>query len=168
MEIVIIRHAVAEEREAFAKKSSEDSLRPLTLKGRKRMQKVAVRLQDFVKDFDMIVTSPYTRARQTAEILSQIYFETPVIEAPELVPQSPPQAFVKWLRVQAKQARRVAVVGHEPHLSAFASYLLAGKVESFIELKKSGIIGIEVESFAQVEQGVGQLLYMIPPKFLTD
>jgi len=168
VELVIIRHAVAEEREVFAKKSSEDHLRPLTLKGRKRMQKVAVRLQDFVKDFDMIVTSPFTRARQTAEILSQIYFETPVVEAPELVPQSPPQAFVKWLRVQAKQARRIAVVGHEPHLSTFASYLLAGKAESFIELKKSGVMGIELESFAHAEQGDGQLLYMIPPKFLID
>src|SRR5437868_14895733 len=122
MELIIIRHAVAEEREVFVKKNSEDSLRPLTLKGRKRMQKVAVRLQDFVKEFDVIVTSPFTRARQTAEILSQIYFETPVLEAPELVPQSPPSAFVKWLRVQSKQARRIAVVRHEPHLSTVVIY----------------------------------------------
>ncbi|HWU41779.1 MAG TPA: histidine phosphatase family protein, partial [Bdellovibrio sp.] len=86
MELIIIRHAVAEEREDFVKKNLEDQLRPLTLKGRKRMQKICVKLRDYVKGFDVIVSSPFTRARQTAEILSQIYFETKVIETPELVP----------------------------------------------------------------------------------
>lgn len=143
-------------------------MRPLTLKGRKRMQKVCVYLQDFIKEFDVIVSSPLVRARQTAEIVSQIYFDTKVLEAPELVPHSPPQAFVKWLRTQARSYRRIAVVGHEPQLSSFASYMLAGKTESFIDLKKSGIIALELESFAQAEAGEAQLLYSIPPKFLVD
>lgn len=168
MELIIIRHAVAEEREDFAKKGQEDQLRPLTLKGRKKMQKVAVRLRDYVKNFDVIVSSPFTRARQTAEIVSQIYFETKVIEIPELVPQSPPQALLKWIRTQGRNYKRIAIVGHEPHLSTFASYLLTGKVESFIDLKKSGIIALEVESFAQAEIGAAQLLYSIPPKFLAE
>lgn len=168
MELIIIRHAVAEEREDFAKKGQEDQLRPLTLKGRKRMQKVAVKLRDYVKNFDVIVTSPFTRARQTAEIMSQIYFETKVIEVPELVPQSPPPAMLKWLRTQGRNYKRIAIVGHEPHLSAFASYLLSGKAESFIDLKKSGIIALEMESFAQAEVGRAQLLYAIPAKFLAD
>ncbi|WP_374078433.1 phosphohistidine phosphatase SixA [Bdellovibrio bacteriovorus] len=168
MELIIIRHAVAEEREDFKKKGLEDHLRPLTLKGRKRMQKVCVQLRDVVKEIDLIVSSPLTRARQTAEIVSQIYFETKVVEAPELVPHSPPQAFVKWLRTQAKTHRRIAIVGHEPHLSSFASYMLSGKTESFIDLKKSGIIGLEMESFTHAEAGSAQLLYAIPPKFLID
>ncbi|HEX7674948.1 MAG TPA: phosphohistidine phosphatase SixA [Bdellovibrio sp.] len=168
MELIIIRHAVAEEREDFAKKGQEDQLRPLTLKGRKKMQKVAVRLRDYVKNFDVIVSSPFTRARQTAEIVSQIYFETKVIEIPELVPQSPPQALLKWIRTQGRNYKRIAIVGHEPHLSTFASYLLTGKAESFIDLKKSGIIALEVESFAQAEVGAAQLLYSIPPKFLAE
>lgn len=168
MELVIIRHGIAEEREDFAKKGQEDYFRPLTLKGRKKMQKVAIQLRDVVKEFDLIVSSPLTRARQTAEILSQIYFETKVVEAPELVPGSPPQAFLKWIRIQAKTVKRIAIVGHEPHLSSFASYMLTGKEESFIDLKKSGIIGLEVESFQTAEAGGAQLLYAVPPKFLID
>ena len=168
MELIIIRHAVAEEREDFVKKNLEDQLRPLTLKGRKRMQKICVKLRDYVKGFDVIVSSPFTRARQTAEILSQIYFETKVIETPELVPQSPPQALLKWLRVQGRSYKRIAIVGHEPHLSTFASYLLTGKAESFIDLKKGGVIALEMESFAQAEVGSAQLLYSIPPKFFTE
>lgn len=168
MELIIIRHAVAEDKEEFAKKGQEDYLRPLTLKGRKRMQKVCVNLRDYIKELDLIVSSPLTRARQTAEIVSQIYYETKVVEAPELVPHSPPQAFLKWLRVQGKNHKRIAVVGHEPHLSTFASYMLSLKSESFIDLKKSGIIGLELESFATAEAGLAQLMFAIPPKFLAD
>ena len=168
MQLVIIRHGVAEERETFAKKGIEDQFRPLTLKGRKKMQKVAVRLRDFVKEFDMIASSPFTRARQTSEILSQIYFDTKVAEVPELVPQSPPQAFLKWLRTQGRNYKRIAVVGHEPHLSSFASYMIAGKTESFIDLKKSGVIILEVESFAQAEAGHARLLLAAPPKIFID
>ncbi|MNL27136.1 phosphohistidine phosphatase [compost metagenome] len=168
MELVIIRHAIAEEREDFQKKGLEDQFRPLTLKGRKRMQKVCFHLKDVLKDLDLIVTSPFTRARQTAEIISQIYFETKVVEAPELVPQSPPQAFVKWLRVHGKNHRRIAIVGHEPHLSTFASFMLTGRAESFIDLKKSGVIVLELESFTSAEAGTAQLLMAAPPKVFID
>lgn len=168
MELIIVRHGIAEDREDFLKKGQEDYFRPLTLKGRKKMQKVAVRMREVVKEIDLIVSSPLTRARQTAEILSQIYFDTKVVEVPELVPHSPPQAFLKWMRSQGRTARRIAIVGHEPHLSSFASYMLTGKVESFIDLKKSGIIGLEFESFQQAEAGRAQLLYSVPPKFLVD
>lgn len=168
MELIIIRHAVAEEREDFKKKGLEDNLRPLTLKGRKKMQKVCVFLQDYVEDIDVVVTSPLTRARQTAEIISQIYFEAQVVEAPELAPQSPPQAFLKWLRVQGRNHKRIVIVGHEPHLSSFTSYMLSGKPESFIDFKKSGVIGLELESFAQAEAGSAQLMYYLPPRFITS
>lgn len=168
MELIIIRHAVAEAKEEFAKKGLEDHLRPLTLKGRKRMQKVSVKLQDYIKELDLIVSSPLVRARQTAEILSQIYYETKVVEAPELMPHSPPQAFLKWLRVQGRACKRIAIVGHEPHLTSFVSYMLTMKSESFIDLKKGGVIGLELESFSQAEAGQAQLLFAIPPRFLAD
>lgn len=168
MELIIIRHGLAEVREEFAKKGLEDQFRPLTLKGRKKMQKVCMRLRDHIKNLDLIVSSPYTRARQTAEIVSQIYFETKIVEAPELVPQSPSPAFLKWLRTQGRNYKRIAIVGHEPHLSTFTSYLLTGKTENFIDLKKGGIIALKVGSFADIQAGKTELLYSIPPKFLTD
>ena len=168
MELIIVRHAIAEEKEEFAKKGLEDQLRPLTLKGRKRMQKVSLRLRDFIKEVDVIVSSPLTRARQTAEILSQIYFETKVLEAPELVPHSPPQAFVKWLRMQARTYKKVVIVGHEPHLGTLASYLLSGTTESFIDLKKSGVMVLKMESFTHAEAGQAELVALLPPKILAD
>lgn len=164
MEIVIVRHALAEEREDFAKKGLEDQFRPLVLKGRKRMQKVCMRMKDFVKDVDAIVTSPFTRAAQTAQILAQAYPGAKVLEIPEMVPQSPPQALLKWIRTQGRNYKRIMIVGHEPHLSVFASFMLTGKAESFIDLRKSGILSLEVETFAQANPGGAELMYSIPPK----
>jgi len=168
VELYIIRHGIAVEREDFKKKGLEDHFRPLTLKGRKRMQKVAIRLRDFVEDIDVLISSPLVRARQTAEILSQIYFDLEIIEAAELVPQSPPQAFVKWLRVHGRSYKKIAIVGHEPHLSNLASYLLSGEEGSFIDLRKSGVLCLEIEDFATTEPGSSQLVFSVPPRMLAD
>ncbi len=165
MELIIIRHAVAEERETFAKKGLEDQLRPLTLKGRKKMQKICQHIHDHIKGVDVIVTSPLVRARQTADIISQFYLQAKIIEAPELAPHCAALAFIKWLRTQGANYKKIIIVGHEPHLSTLASLLISGKNESFIDLRKSGIIGIELESFSAAEAGHGHLLYAIPPRF---
>ncbi|MBX2988921.1 MAG: phosphohistidine phosphatase SixA [Bdellovibrionaceae bacterium] len=168
MELYLIRHAVAEDREEFARRSQDDSLRPLTVKGRKKMQKVAIRLRDQVGDVDLIVTSPYLRARQTAEILSQMFFETKIIEAPELVPHGPPQAFVRWMKAHARDLQSVAVVGHEPQLSLLASYLLAGAEESLIAMKKSGIACLETVDVEELGPSTAELSWLVPPKIWTD
>ncbi len=168
MELIILRHGIAEERDVFLKKNLEDHMRPLTLKGRKRMQKVCFRLRDFISDIDLIVASPFERSRQSAQIVSNVYMGKRIVEAPELVPHSPPQAFLKWLRVQGRSYRRILAVGHEPHLTTFLGMMLSGKPESFIDLKKSGVVAIKLESFAHAEPGSAQLLYSIPPRFLIE
>ncbi|MGE0633345.1 MAG: histidine phosphatase family protein [Pseudobdellovibrionaceae bacterium] len=164
MQLIIVRHAIAEDREDFKKKSLDDRLRPLTLKGRKKMQKIAMEMREKIKDVELIITSPFTRAKQTAEILSQIFVDIPVVEAPELTPQSPPAAFAKWLKSHAKDCKKIMAVGHEPHLSHLMSWFLSGSEEAFIELKKGGSGAIEFESFAEVRANAGHLLWLLQPK----
>lgn len=168
MELILFRHGLAGDREEFAKKNLDDHLRPLTLKGRKRVQKFAIRMTDWVPEVDLIVSSPFVRARQTAEILTQIYFETKVVEAAELTPQSPPAAFAKWLKVHGREYKRIIAVGHDPQLSSIASHLLAGKNEPFLGLKKGGALALEMESFEQAQSGAAQLSWLVPPKFILD
>lgn len=163
----LVRHAMAEDREEFEKKNQDDSQRPLTIKGRKRMQKVALRLRDLIGEVDLIVSSPYVRARQTAEILSQIFFETKVVEAPELVPHSPPQAFVRWIKAHARDCRAVFIVGHEPQLSLFGSYLLSGVQESLFEMKKSGVACFETIGADELGPSSAELKWLLPPKVLA-
>lgn len=132
------------------------------------MQKVAIRLQDLIGPVDLIVSSPYLRARQTAEILSQIFFETKVIEAPELVPHSPPQAFVRWLKAHGREHKSMMVVGHEPALSLLASHLLAGANESILELKKSGVACLETPDAEELGPSTAELRWLVQPKLWTS
>lgn len=167
MEIYLVRHAVAEDREEYALKNHDDSLRPLTVKGRKRLQKVAIRLRDLIDGVDLIVTSPYVRARQTAETLSQIFFETKVVQASELVPHGPPQALIRWLKAHAKGLKSVMLVGHEPQLSVFASYLLTGKTDSVLEMKKSGVACFSLPDPEEMDEAQAELKWLVPPKIWT-
>lgn len=165
MELIIIRHALAEDREDFAKKNKDDSLRPLTIKGKKRMASVLDQMSSFLESVDLIVTSPYVRAKQSAQIV-QIKTKAKVVEAAELVPHSPPQAFVKWIKSHAADKKVLVAVGHEPQLSLLASYLLGGKSQSFIELKKSGMACLEITSASEIETTSVRLNWLVSPKVL--
>lgn len=165
MQLILIRHAIAQDRAEFSQKTKlEDSLRPLTLKGRKKMQKIAMQLRDWIQDVDLIVSSPYTRAKQTADIVSQIFMDKKIVEASELVPQSPPNMFLKWLKAHGKNNRKIIIVGHEPQLSAFASYLMTGKEESIFVLKKSGIACLHVDSWTELSSDTAHMLWLLQPK----
>lgn len=169
MYLFIIRHAIAEEREEFAKKSTDDSLRPLTAKGRKKHQKMILSLEKEFEKLDLIVTSPYSRAKQSAQIVSELTDGTKIVESAELVPHAPPQALVKWLRAQCGTCKKVAVVGHEPHITSFTSYLLSGNDrESFIEMKKSAVALVEVGSFDELTPSKAKLQWIVSPKILID
>ncbi|MBK9323671.1 MAG: phosphohistidine phosphatase SixA [Bdellovibrionaceae bacterium] len=163
MDLILMRHGIAEERQVFAKKNLEDHLRPLTLKGRKKIQKISIQLTEWFEHADLIVSSPFVRARQTAEVVSQIFFDTKVVEAAELVPSSPPQAFKRWLRAHADQHQRIIVVGHEPQLSVFATFLITGEVEPILELKKGGVLCLKVASFKNIAAGTARLTWLLQP-----
>lgn len=168
IQLVFIRHAVAMDREDFQKKAKmDDAFRPLTSKGRSRLEKMArIMKRRWVKDFDLIISSPYTRARQSAEVVSQVYGEKKVVECSELVPQSPPQAFVKWLKSQNYRGQTFAIVGHEPNLSLLVTYLLAGNEYAFLEFKKSGILCLEVDMLKGLGPSSGRLQWMVAPKMI--
>lgn len=170
VQLILIRHGVAQEREEFQKKVKlDDAFRPLTLKGRKRLEKITgLMKRRWVKDFDMIISSPYTRARQSAEIVSQIYSEQRIVECAELVPQSPPQAFVKWLKSQNFRGNTFAIVGHEPNLSLLCTYLLAGNEYAFLQFKKSGLMCLEVDMLKSLGPSSAQLQWFVSPKMVLD
>lgn len=168
MELIIMRHGIAVDREEYLKKNVEDHLRPLTMKGRKKIQKIAYELLDMIEGFDLVVTSPYLRAKQTADILAQMFYDTQLVEIPELSPNSQPELMLKWLRMQARQKKRILVVGHEPHLSILISYLVTGQKQSFIQLKKGGFAVLKVEDFSKVQAGHCQLLALATPKMILN
>lgn len=169
MYLYVVRHAVAEEREEFAKKNTDDSLRPLTPKGKKKLQKMILGLEKEFEKMDMIVTSPYVRAKQSAHVVSEIAENAKIVESAELVPHAPPQALLKWLKTHGAQCKKIAIVGHEPHLSMFTSYLLTGNSkENLIELKKSSVALVEIGSFEDITPSKAKLLWLTSPKIFVD
>ena len=73
MRLLIVRHAIAEDRVAFAATGKDDDERPLTEEGRSRMEQGARGLRQLVPALDLVATSPLVRAVQTAEILAGAY-----------------------------------------------------------------------------------------------
>jgi phosphohistidine phosphatase len=158
MELLVIRHAIAADRDEG---SFPDSERPLTEKGRERMVEVAAALNELVPELDVIATSPLLRARETAAVVARHYDMKPQL-VDELAPGAPLGRLLEWLAGQV--AARVAVVGHEPGLSTFASWLISSRPESHLVLKKGGACLLQFSG--KIEAGMGTLAWLMTPKQL--
>jgi phosphohistidine phosphatase len=137
MYLLVIRHAVAMDKEEFAHTGRSDDERPLTAAGKKEMARVARGLRALVPKLDALAPSPLVRARETAAIVGRAYRMKVGAATRSLEPDAKPTSFGRWLATHRKTAT-VAVVGHEPHLGALVTWLLAGVDERRVELKKAG------------------------------
>ena len=137
MHLLVIRHAAAMEKEEFARTGRSDDERPLTPAGKKEMARVARGLLALVPKLDALAPSPLVRARETAAIVARAYRTKVGAATRSLEPEARPTSFARWLAAHRKTAT-VAVVGHEPHLGALVTWLLAGVDEPRVELKKAG------------------------------
>ena len=168
MKLILMRHGLAVSRDKFLKTKKDDALRPLVPKGREKTELMAKHLQSGLGRIDILVTSPYLRSKQTALIVKGVLRPREFHEAVELIPSAPPMAFAQWLRGHASLATSIVVVGHEPQLDLFATWCLSGQLESFMKVKKSGLIGLEVENFQEVGPGSAELKFLISPTHLED
>ena len=144
MQILIIRHASAEERSAFAATGKSDDRRPLTDEGRRKMTEAAQGLRALVPHLDVIAASPLVRAQQTAAIVAKAYRIADVETTSTLAPNAQPASFAKWAQAYANHDV-VAAVGHEPHLGILVTWLLSGRAESHVVLKKGGACLVECD-----------------------
>ncbi len=160
MRLLVIRHAIAEEREDFARTGRDDRLRPLTDEGRKKMKQAARGLRGLAPGIDLLATSPLTRAAQTGAILDSVYGGLEEVEIEELAPDASPTAFLGWLR-QHQKKECVAVVGHEPSLSLILSWLLTGNERRIFAFRKGGACLLDFP--AEIGAGTATLLWALTP-----
>jgi phosphohistidine phosphatase len=158
-ELYLIRHAVAEERgEAWP----DDTKRPLSEDGAARMRKAARGLARLGATFDVILTSPLVRTRQTAELVAGAFDARPPIVAIEsLAPGGSYQAVIADLEKQARR-RRMALVGHEPGIGELAARLV-GSRHPFV-FKKGAVCRIDVETLPP--SGAGAMRWFVTTKML--
>lgn len=164
MELYLIRHGIAQEREIGV----PDEVRSLTDKGRDKTRQVARRLADLGVQFELILTSPLVRSQQTAKILLDCQLSQNVIESAHLAPDGSIYSWLDWLKAQQyPQQTHLALVGHQPNLGQWAEILVWGEDRAKLILKKAGIIGITLpETNSPI--GQSQLFWLTSPKFFLS
>jgi phosphohistidine phosphatase len=163
MQLLIIRHGIAGDREEFVRTGRDDSERPLTPHGKRQMKRVAKGLRRVVKSIDVLGASPLVRAQQTAAIVAEAYREMDVATVPSLAPGSAPDDFAEWLGRQ-RIAEVVAVAGHDPHLGVLITWLIAGVTEPGVHIEKGGACLVDVAGAPCA--GCGTLLWALTPEIL--
>lgn len=164
MRLLLIRHAVAVEREDFAQTGKDDRLRPLTDLGRRKMKRVAEGLARVVPVIDLLAVSPLARAAQTGAVLDDVYGGLEEVEIPELTPEARPDELLAWLSRQDENAT-VALVGHEPALSHFLALLLTGGERRVHPFRKGGAALLELP--APIAPDTAVLHWAMPPRLLA-
>jgi phosphohistidine phosphatase len=159
VDLYIVRHAIAVERGDPAYPWDDD--RPLTPEGIHKFRLAARGLEKMGAKPARILSSPLIRARQTAEIYRDAVAPDLEIEyTPTLKPESD---FAETLGVVAALgAKSAAVIGHEPHLSGFVSYLLCGSGPTSSLVFKKGATAL-VRFPAEPAPGLGFLEWLIQP-----
>jgi phosphohistidine phosphatase len=143
--LYILRHGIAVERGAPGFKTDAD--RPLTPKGKRQLGQTAAAMQSVGPDFSLILSSPFLRARQTAEIVARsLKLKKRLAFSDELTPDGDPKALIRQLNDLGPAPENVLLVGHEPYLSRLVALLISGEAATNIELKKGGVCKLETNA----------------------
>ena len=166
MQVLIVRHAPALDRYEFANTGKSDDLRPLSSQGEAKMRDNIQGLQCLLPEIDTIAESPLIRAQQTAELLAFAYPKAQRKTLAALAPGGSELAVLDYLQKNAKTMRTIALVGHEPDLGELATWLLSGRLDSWMPLKKGGACLLEF--IYAVEAGKAELCWLLKPKQLRQ
>jgi phosphohistidine phosphatase len=161
MELLIVRHAIALERDR--QRWRDDGARPLSPAGIRQSRKAAAGLKEYSKRPDRLLTSPLVRARQTAQILTDVARWPQAEETPELSPGGAALAVLTLLGQE--RSKVVAVVGHEPDLGVLLTACLLGEGGALaIEMKKNAVACVSFEGSPRAGRAV--LKWLATPRML--
>ena len=158
-ELYLIRHGIAEER---GPEWPDDSKRPLTGEGVTALKQEAKALAALGTAFDLIVSSPLTRAQQTAKVFADYLPGKPAVELSDaLTPAGTPAEVMQEIARYASKGR-LALVGHEPNIGELAAVLIGAR--SPIEFKKGAVCRIDFDGLPP--KSIGMLRWFVPPRIL--
>ncbi|WKZ37683.1 MAG: phosphohistidine phosphatase SixA [Anaerolineales bacterium] len=162
MELYLIRHAIAEDEAP----SGDDSQRALTEKGAKKMRQIAKALRTLGAKFDLILSSPYVRAKETAEILADVFKIKKKLEfSDHLAPMADPNPLIAEIN-EKYSVDSIALVGHEPYLSRLVSMLVAEGAAVDITFKKGGVCRLSTDDLHHTRSAT--LEWLLSPGVLVE
>ena len=143
MKLYILRHGDAGE---AGDPRYKDAERPLTTKGIQRTKQLAHALREMEITMDAIVTSPLTRAKETAEIVAHgLKVEKDLRVSEHLAPSGNMEELVHQLNTIRPMPKNTMVVGHEPYLSGFISLLCTGGPGLPLVFKKGALCRLDFQ-----------------------
>jgi phosphohistidine phosphatase len=161
MDLFVIRHVIAVDPDP----EQDDATRELTPGGARKFRRAVQGLRELDWCFDRVITSPWSRALQTAELLAPIT-DGPTIATELLCDKPRPELFALIAEANGPQRKRhaTAVVGHQPWLTELIAWLAFGDPHhgERIALKKGGLVWLEGDSVP----GGMTINAMLPPKLL--
>ena len=164
MQVLIVRHAIAEDYEKFALTGQADDLRPLTDKGESKMRKNIAGIKNFIPFIHRIATSPLRRAIQTADLLAKTYPSAYRDTLIALEPRGQVTLLLDYLQEYTETMRVIALVGHEPHLGELTTWLLSGRTNNWLPLKKGSACLLEFPY--EIKPGQATLRWLLTPRQL--
>jgi phosphohistidine phosphatase len=161
MEIYVVRHGIAIDRED--PKCPPDPERYLTEEGVEKTKRVAAAVAALGATPDLLLSSPYVRAMETAEIFASAldYSKQKIRRTDLLLPGAEPSLFFREL-AKDKQSSTLFVFGHAPQLDDIIAGALGSK-HHITSLKKAGVALLELK---RVSPPNGRLVWLAPPKLL--
>ena len=161
MDLYILRHGIAVE--PGTPGYEDDADRPLTPGGQRKLGQIADAMEALDLSFDRIISSPYVRARETAEIVAEALGADKTLELSDtLTPGGSVKRLVELLNRLEPSPKSVLLVGHEPYLSGLISLLVSGKETFGVVMKKGGLCKLTTESLKHGR--CAALQWLVTPK----
>ena len=145
MKLYILRHGDAGNSgdPAYA----NDDERPLSDKGIERTEALARALRRMGIKFDVILSSPLIRARETAELIERgLRRKEGVLLTEQLAPSGDFGKLVLEVNTLLPTPSDVLLVGHEPYLGDLISLLCTKSADLTLTFKKGGLCRMEIET----------------------
>jgi phosphohistidine phosphatase len=162
MDLFVLRHGKARP----STEGTDDSKRALTGDGKDEIRKVARWMRRKKFEFEVIATSPLTRAYETAEIVARSLGQKNRLAVwEELAPGGDPDT-ICYRAAQYGEDAAVLLTGHEPSLSMLTSRIISGNDSVSLILAKGGLAKIRNYSFDK--RPSGDLQWLITPGQITD
>jgi phosphohistidine phosphatase len=160
----MIRHAIAVDE--GTPEYADDSQRPLTDKGKKKMRQIAKGLHALGVEFDLILSSPYVRATETAEIVADVFKMKKEIQfSDNLVPMGDPELLIAEMN-EKYTASSIAFIGHEPFLSALIGLLVSESANIDMTIKKGGVCRLSADDLHHTRKAT--LEWLLTPGVLVE
>lgn len=152
VDLFLLRHGIAEER----RHGLDHPDRPLTLRGRQRTEAVVKHLAQRGVRAERLISSPYRRALETANLAHRAGLAPSPEVADWLVPGG------DHLGLFPFPERSVLLVGHEPDLSSLAADLI-GAPAGALRLRKAGWMHLQLPAGAAEWRGAARLHLLLRP-----